>query len=49
LCLTFCVLQGRSTKQKYDASLESCVNTFSQFISSEHCKIALYDFLNLPF
>ena len=43
----FCVLQGRSTKQKYDASLESCANTISQFVSSEYRKIALYDFFKL--
>ena len=43
----FCVLQGRSTKQKYDASLESCANTISQFISPEYRKIALYDFFKL--
>ena len=43
----FCVLQGRSTKQKYDASLESCANTISQFVSPEYRKIALYDFFKL--
>jgi len=43
----FCVLQGRSTKQKYDASLESCANTIRQFISPEYRKTALYDFFKL--
>jgi serine/threonine-protein kinase HipA len=43
----FCVLQGRSTKQKYDASLESCANTIRQFVSPEYRKIALYDFFKL--
>ena len=43
----FCVLQGRSTKQKYDASLESCANTICQFVSPEYRKIALYDFFKL--
>ncbi|MEL0658667.1 type II toxin-antitoxin system HipA family toxin [Psychromonas arctica] len=43
----FCVLQGRSTKQKYDASLESCANTISQFVSPEYRKTALYDFFKL--
>ena len=43
----FCVLQGRSTKQKYDASLESCANTISQFVSPAYRKLALYDFFKL--
>ena len=43
----FCVLQGRSTKQKYDASLESCANTISQFVSPACRKLALYDFFKL--
>ncbi|UGA57344.1 type II toxin-antitoxin system HipA family toxin [Vibrio sp. VB16] len=43
----FCVLQGRSTKQKYDASLESCANTIRQFVSPEFRKTALYDFFKL--
>ena len=45
----FCVLQGRSSKQKYDASLESCANTISQFISPEYRKITFMIFLNSPF
>jgi serine/threonine-protein kinase HipA len=43
----FCVLQGKSTAAKYDASLESCVNTLRQFISPEHLQQALYDFFKL--
>ncbi|MGB5446854.1 MAG: type II toxin-antitoxin system HipA family toxin [Psychromonas sp.] len=43
----FCVLQGKSTKQKYDASLESCANTIRQFVSPEYRKTALYDFFKL--
>ena len=43
----FCVLQGKTTKQKYDASLESCAKTIRQFISPEHLHQALYDFYKL--
>lgn len=43
----FCVLQGKSTKQKYDASLESCANTINLYVSHEHRKKALYDFFKL--
>jgi serine/threonine-protein kinase HipA len=43
----FCVLQGKSTKQKYDASLESCANTISLYVSAEHRQKALYDFFKL--
>ena len=43
----FCVLQGKSTQQKYDASLESCANTIRQFVSPEYRKTALYDFFKL--
>jgi len=43
----FCVLQGKSTRQKYDASLESCANTINQFISVEQRQKALYDFFKL--
>ncbi len=43
----FCVLQGKSTKQKYDASLESCANTIRQFVSPEYRKTALSDFFKL--
>jgi len=43
----FCVLQGKTTRQKYDASLESCTNTIRQFVSPENQKQALYDFFKL--
>jgi serine/threonine-protein kinase HipA len=43
----FCVLQGKSTKQKYDASLESCINTMTQYISPEHLAEARSDFFKL--
>ena len=43
----FCVLQGKSTKQKYDASLESCINTMTQFISPEYLAQARSDFFKL--
>ena len=29
----FCVLQGKGTREKYDASLESCANTIRQYVS----------------
>jgi serine/threonine-protein kinase HipA len=43
----FCVLQGKPTAAKYDASLESCVNTLRQFVSAEYLQQALYDFFKL--
>ena len=43
----FCVLQGKPTAAKYDASLESCANSLRQFISPEHLQQALYDFFKL--
>lgn len=43
----FCVLQAKSTKQKYDASLESCANTISQFVSPPLVSQALADFFKL--
>ncbi len=43
----FCVLQGKGTRQKYDASIESCANTITQFISPEHRSQSLYDFYKL--
>lgn len=43
----FCVLQGKTTKQKYDASLESCANTIRHFVSPEYQHQALYDFYKL--
>lgn len=43
----FCVLQGKTTKQKYDASLESCTHTIRQFVSPIYQQTALYDFFKL--
>ena len=43
----FCVLQGRGTREKYDASIESCANTIQQFVSAPYKKQALYDFFKL--
>lgn len=43
----FCVLQAKSTKQKYDASLESCANTIRQFVSPSFVSQALADFFKL--
>ena len=43
----FCVLQGKGTREKYDASLESCANTIRQFVSPEDQQQALYDFFKL--
>lgn len=43
----FCVLQAKSTKQKYDASLESCANTIKQFVSPQYLSQALSDFFKL--
>jgi len=43
----FCVLQGKGTKEKYDASLESCANTIRQFVSPQNQQQALYDFFKL--
>lgn len=43
----FCVLQAKSTKQKYDASLESCANTIKQYVSPQYVSQALADFFKL--
>jgi serine/threonine-protein kinase HipA len=43
----FCVLQGKSTREKYDASLESCTHTIRQFVSPIYQQSALYDFFKL--
>lgn len=43
----FCVLQGKTTKQKYDSSLEACTHTLRQFVSAEHQSAALSDFYKL--
>ncbi|WP_252179895.1 type II toxin-antitoxin system HipA family toxin [Endozoicomonas sp. 4G] len=42
-----CVLQGRTTREKYDASVESCVRTIKQFLSPELQARALADFFKL--
>lgn len=43
----FCVLQAKTTAQKYDASLESCANTLVQFLSPETVQQGLLDFFTL--
>lgn len=43
----FCVLQGKGTREKYDASLESCTHTIRNFVSAEFLRPALYDFFKL--
>lgn len=43
----FCVLQGRSTQQKYDSSIESCANTVRQYVSPHDLQQALEDFFKL--
>lgn len=43
----FCVLQAKGTKEKYDASLESCTNTIRQFVSPQFQSQALADFFKL--
>lgn len=43
----FCVLQGKTTREKYDASLESCTRTIRQFVSPIYQQNTLYDFFKL--
>ncbi len=43
----FCVLQGKGTREKYDASLESCTNTIRQYVSPVFQLQALADFFKL--
>ncbi|MCJ8268160.1 MAG: type II toxin-antitoxin system HipA family toxin [Psychrosphaera sp.] len=43
----FCVLQAKGTREKYDASLESCANTLRKFVSSEYLQQSLSDFFKL--
>ena len=43
----FCVLQGRTTREKYDGSMESCVRTIKHFVSPEFQAKALADFFKL--
>lgn len=42
-----CVLQGKGTREKYDASLESCANTISHYVSPMFQPQALQDFFKL--
>lgn len=43
----FCVLQGKGTKEKYDASLESCTNTIREYVSPDFQQQALDSFFKL--
>lgn len=43
----FCVLQGKTTQQKYDSSIEACANTVAQFVSPEHVQQSLEDLFKL--
>ncbi len=43
----FCVLQAKSTREKYDGSVESCVKTIKQFLSPEEQSQALADLFKL--
>lgn len=43
----FCVLQGKTTQQKYDSSIEACANTVREMVSPALRQQALYDFFKL--
>ena len=43
----FCVLQGKTTQQKYDSSIEACANTVREMVSPDLRQKALYDFFKL--
>lgn len=43
----FCVLQGKTTQQKYESSIEACVGTVIQFVSPENVQQALEDLFKL--
>lgn len=43
----FCVLQGKTTQQKYESSIEACAGTIIQFVSPEHLQQSLADFFKL--
>lgn len=43
----FCVLQGKTTQQKYDSSMEACANTIRDMVSPDFRQKALYDFFKL--
>ena len=43
----FCVLQGKTTQQKYESSIEACAGTLVQFVSPEYLQQALEDFFKV--
>lgn len=43
----FCVLQGKTTQQKYESSIEACAGTVIQFVSPEHVQRGLEDLFKL--
>ncbi|HSX49711.1 MAG TPA: type II toxin-antitoxin system HipA family toxin [Cellvibrio sp.] len=43
----FCVLQGKTTQQKYESSIEACAGTVTQFVSPEYVQQALEDLFKL--
>lgn len=43
----FCVLQGKTTQQKYESSIEACAGTVTQFISPEYVQQSLEDLFKL--
>ncbi len=43
----FCVLQGKTTQQKYESSIEACAGTVIQFVSPEHVQKNLEDLFKL--
>ncbi len=45
----FCVLQAKSTKQKYDSSIEQCANTIHHYVSAEYKAECLADFYKLTY
>lgn len=45
----FCVLQGKTTQQKYESSIEACAGTLIQFVSPEYLQQDLEDLFKLTF
>lgn len=43
----FCVLQGKTTQQKYESSIEACAGTVAQFVSPEYVQQSLEDLFTL--
>lgn len=43
----FCVLQGKTTQQKYESSIEACASTLVQFVSPEYVQQNLEDLFKL--